>query len=91
MENHGKKLASGNIQDTLKNRNVLESRLQNTEGANHDGTRTNGQDKRQQANAGGLYSSYFENMVSQINPQRTPMTVEEMLKMKRNEPNKKKV
>ena len=95
-ENQGKKAQSViGGSESFKNRNVLETKLQNTtSGFNNENNnlRLGGMPEPKklaaQTGGGGLYSTYFDNIASQINPQRAPMTVEEMLKMKRNE-NKK--
>lgn len=47
--------------------------------------------KRPNSQASGLYTAYFEGKPSQVGSQRTPMTVEEMLKMKRSENLAKKI
>ena len=86
---------NGGGSESFKNRSVLEAKLQNTSGYNNENsnTRLGGfpETKKPSAQSGGLYSTYFDNIASQINPQRAPMTVEEMLKMKRSENGSKKV
>ena len=87
-ENQGKKALSANAYaENFKNRNALEAKLQNTSGSSNENVNVRlgsvPEPKKLSTQTGGLYSNYFDNIASQINPQRAPMTVEEMLKMKK--------